>query len=77
MLTVDGRALHAFLQAGSRFNDWIERRVAEYEFREGADFYLSVSKSGGGRTAKEYMLSLDMAKELSMVERTAKGRDHR
>lgn len=75
--TVDGRSLHAFLQAGTDFKDWIARRIADYGFAEGADFGSFLGESIGGRPPKEYTLSLDMAKELAMVERTPKGKEAR
>lgn len=74
---VDARTLHAFLEAKVRFNDWISRRVSEYDFQEGQDFYSKLSKSNGGRHRREYHITLDMAKELSMVERNEKGRQAR
>lgn len=76
--TVNARDLHAFLEIGTSFKDWIARRVADYGFEEGEDFCSFLSKTpNGGRPSKEYALSLDMAKELSMVERNEKGRQAR
>jgi len=75
--TCNARDLHAFLQVQTQFKDWIARRIEEYEFEEGKDFCSILSESTGGRPAKEYALSLDMAKELSMVERTEKGKQAR
>lgn len=76
--TVNARDLHAFLEVKARFNDWVARRIAEYGFAEGQDFYSELSKTpNGGRSSKEYHLSLDMAKELSMVERNEKGKQAR
>ncbi len=75
--TVDGRALHTFLEVQSHFRDWINNRIEEYGFEEGKDFRSFFSESTGGRPSKEYCLALDMAKELSMVERTAKGKQAR
>lgn len=76
--TCNARELHAFLEVEARFNDWITRRIEEYGFVEGKDFYSFLSKTpSGGRPAKEYALTLDMAKELSMVERNEKGKQAR
>ena len=71
---VNARELHQFLEVKSRFGDWIKNRINEYGFVENQDF-VSVSKNleNGGRTI-EYAISLDMAKELSMVERNEKGK---
>lgn len=77
MQTVDARDLHAFLGVGTAFRDWIARRVNEYGFEDGTDFCSYLSESIGGRPAKEYALSLDMAKELSMVENNDRGHEVR
>ncbi|UDL03982.1 antA/AntB antirepressor family protein [Marinobacter sp. CA1] len=74
---VDARALHRFLEVDARFNDWISRRIAEYGFSAGEDFYSELSKSTGGRRRREFCVTLDMAKELSMVERNDRGRQAR
>ena len=58
--TVNARDLHEFLKVEGRFNDWIVRRIEEYDFEDGKDFYSILSKSSGGRPAKDYHLSLDM-----------------
>lgn len=75
--TVNARDLHAFLEVDSLFKDWIARRIQDYDFQEGKDFCSFLSESSGGRPPKEYALTLDMAKELSMVERNAKGKEAR
>ncbi len=75
--TVDARELHAFLEVKTSFNDWITRRIQDYDFEEEKDFSLFLSKSDGGRPTKEYAISLDMAKELAMVERNEKGKQAR
>ncbi|WP_421239148.1 antA/AntB antirepressor family protein [Aeromonas enteropelogenes] len=75
--TVNARELHAFLTVGRDFSNWIKNRIAEYGFIDGLD-YVVFAKSGenplGGRPQKEYALSLNMAKELAMVERNDEGR---
>lgn len=78
--TTDARNLHGFLDVGRVFAAWIQDRIAEYKFVEGRDFVV-ISESGnnykGGRPSKEYAVTLEMAKELAMVERTDKGREAR
>ena len=77
---VNARELHTWLEVNTRFNDWIERRIKEYGFIEGQDFCYSnlSSKEGrGGHNAIEYFITIDMAKELAMVERTDKGKEAR
>lgn len=71
---VNARELHAFLQVQTAFKDWINRRISEYGFSDGVDFCSFLSQSTGGRPAIEYAISLDMAKELSMVERNEQGK---
>ena len=75
--TVNARELHAFLEVQTRFNDWIKNRIEQYDFVENQDF-TTVSKNleNGGRSI-EYHITLDMAKELAMVERTEKGKQAR
>ena len=73
--TVNARNLHAFLEVGTAFKDWIARRIADYDFVDGADFCSFLSETpSGGRPARDYYISLDMAKELSMVERNEQGK---
>lgn len=81
---VDARFLHAYLQSQYHFTDWINTRLQKYGFEQGADYELIASenpeakKSGrGGHNKKDYRLTLDMAKELSMVENNERGRDAR
>ena len=78
--TVNARDLHAFLKVGKVFAAWIKERVEEYGFIEGQDFIV-FSGSGknpkGGRPTTEYHCTLDMGKELSMVERNDRGKQAR
>lgn len=78
--TTSARELHAFLDVGKVFAAWIQERIEQYGFTEGQDFAV-FSDSGnnplGGRPSKEYHITLDMAKELAMVERNAKGKQAR
>ncbi|MFT4347728.1 antA/AntB antirepressor family protein, partial [Bartonella ancashensis] len=78
--TVNARELHAFLEVGRDFTNWIKNRIKKYSFIENRD-YIVFANFGenlqGGRPSKDYALTLDMAKELSMVERNEKGRQAR
>jgi phage anti-repressor protein len=77
---VNAKELHSFLKVGKRYTTWISGRINQYNFKENQDFIISPNSgrnSGRGRPSKEYIISLDMAKELSMVERTDKGREAR
>lgn len=69
---IDARALHGWLGPKQRFNDWVRERLSQYAFEEGADFYCFSSKTGG-RPRTDYFLTINMAKELAMVERTPIG----
>ena len=81
---VDARVLHQFLGVRRDFTTWIKGRIDEFEFEMGVDFVSFDSPNpgnqvthGGDRKSKSYFLTIDMAKELAMVERTAKGRQAR
>jgi phage anti-repressor protein len=78
---VSARELHQFLEVGKDFSNWIKSRIAEYGFVENEDFSLLANfgeqNQRGGHNRKEYALSLDMAKELAMVEKNDKGKQAR
>ena len=73
---VNARDLWKFLESKQEFANWIKDRVEKYRFVEGKDFLINFSKSLG-RPSKEYFISLDMAKELAMVENNEHGRQAR
>ena len=74
----DARKLHAQLGILTQFTDWMPRRIEEYGFVEGIDYlFFSNLRKTTGRPEHGYLLTLDMAKELCMVERTSKGREAR
>ncbi|MFS1539266.1 MAG: antA/AntB antirepressor family protein [Candidatus Phlomobacter fragariae] len=75
--TVNERDLHAFLEIKSRFNDWIKNRIKEYNFIEKLDFITPTKNLVGGGSTVDYHISLDMAKEISMIERNEKGKEAR
>lgn len=80
--TVDARELHQYLAVGKDFSTWIKDRIRQYEFSEGLDYVtaenLRSPKSGSAKARPQilidYHLTLDMAKELAMVERNDRGR---
>lgn len=75
MYWVDARLLHIALGSGTRFSDWITRRLADTLATEGEDFYSELSKTPeGGRPATQYHLSVDLAKEVAMLDRTERGK---
>ncbi|WP_201829566.1 antA/AntB antirepressor family protein [Microvirga zambiensis] len=80
--TVNARDLHRFLEVGRDYTTWIKDRIASYGFEQDVDFVVieAAPQNGGAgnRGVKtEYFLSLDMGKELGMVERNEKGRQIR
>lgn len=75
--TVNARELHEFLENGDKFATWIVDRINQFGFLENQDFVTFSENSEKGRPRKEYALSLDMAKELCMVERNEKGKQAR
>ena len=73
---VSGRDLHAFLGLGRDYTTWFKSMV-EYGFTEGEDFTPVRVESSGGRPGADHVLTLDMAKELAMIQRTDKGKQAR
>ncbi|WP_375707640.1 antA/AntB antirepressor family protein [Bartonella sp. AA1HLJMS] len=83
--TVNARDLHAFLEAKRDFSNWIKDRITRYNFIEGQDFVKTqdlrspnlASAKSRAVIAINYYLTLDRAKELSMLENNQKGRKAR
>jgi phage anti-repressor protein len=77
--TIDARSLHLWLGVETRFNDWFSRRINEYGFTQNVDFtVLKIEYSEKTRKdSSAVLLSVSMAKELSMVERSEKGKEAR
>ncbi len=74
---VMGRDLHAFLEVRDNYTDWMKRMVA-YGFSAGQDFSeISDKPKGAGRPRTDHIVTLDMAKEISMIQRTDKGKQAR
>lgn len=74
--TVLGRDLHEMLEVKSKYADWIKNMI-EYGFTENTDFItLSKNLENGGRV-KDHQLTIEMAKELCMIQRTEKGKQAR
>ena len=81
--SVSGRDLHEFLGVTTRYNDWFPRMV-EYGFTEGKDFNLlkneQVRFEGKREVTRElidHLLTIDMAKEIAMLQRTDRGKQAR
>lgn len=74
--TVSARELHEKLNIETPFKKWIDR-MCEYGFEDGKDFWTKMSESTGGRPSTEYDLTIDMAKQICMIQRTPEGRECR
>ena len=75
---VSARELHDFLGIGVHFSTWM-KRMCEYGFEEDIDFSILKSGNPNGGIAKidDYIITIDMAKEISMIQRTEKGKQAR
>lgn len=77
---VNLRDLHQFLEVKRDFTNWA-KQMFEYGFIEGQDYVEVFAKNGenssGGRQQRNYAVTLDMAKEVSMIQRTEKGKQAR
>lgn len=76
----NARDLHTFLGVRRDFSTWIKERIAEYGFTEGEDYSPVLGNRSDGRSGKprtDYHLTLDMAKELAMIENNDQGRQAR
>jgi len=76
---VSGRELHEFLEIRTKYKDWF-RRMVEYGFEEEIDFIRVAQKRATNNlknpvtTVIDHAISIDMAKEISMIQRTEKGK---
>ena len=79
---VSGRELHEFLEIKTKYKDWFPRMV-EYGFEEEIDFIRVAQKRATNNlknpvtTVIDHAISIDMAKEISMIQRTEKGKTAR
>ncbi|MDZ5578625.1 antA/AntB antirepressor family protein [Enterococcus cecorum] len=80
---VSGRELHEFLEVGTKYTQWFDE-MTKYGFVENVDYStlneLSEKKEGSRfvkRTIINHAMTLDMAKEISMIQRTEKGKQAR
>ena len=87
---VNARELYQWLGVGRDFSNWIKDRIKKYDFVENLDYFIAFAKFGDGLSAqskgkiidaktgkilpKEYVVSVDMAKELAMVENSEIGK---
>lgn len=77
---VSARELHAFLESKQEFANWIKSRIEKYGLVENQDYEVFdsfIKNPSGGRPLIEYALTVDAAKELSMVEGNERGKQAR
>ncbi|APA57659.1 phage antirepressor Ant [Campylobacter coli] len=74
--SVNAREIYKYIKITSNFAEWINRRINHYNFIENQDYIIELVYTKG-RPRKEYYVTLDMAKELCMVENNEKGRQAR
>ena len=77
---VNARELHAFLGVGKDFSSWIKKQIERCDLIEYQDFEVFTQKGEnlqGGRPTSEYALSLDAAKEISMMSQCERGKQAR
>jgi len=87
---VNARELHEWLKVGKFFANWIKDRIEKYDFVENIDYFITVANFGNGvktradgllidiKTGqvmpKDYILTIDMAKEIAMLENNDLGK---
>lgn len=78
---ISGRELYQFLEIGTRYNDWIKRLIDRYNFIENEDFITITQKRVTAQNNKiefeNHLMIMSMAKEISMIVNTDKGREAR
>lgn len=76
--TVSARELHEKLHIGTKFTTWFER-MKEYGFSEGKEFFpkLGETSEQGGRPQTDFEISVDMAKQICMIQRSPEGKQIR
>ena len=77
-IRISGRQLHMALEVRSHYKDWFPR-MCEYGFTEGKEFRSILSKisEGAGRPQVDHLMTLSMAKEIAMLQRTERGKEVR
>lgn len=75
-IRISGHQLHMALDVDTPYRKWFPR-MCEYGFSEGKDFRTNLSESTGGRPSTDHLMTLSMAKEIAMLQRTDKGKEVR
>ncbi|HAN0617629.1 TPA: antA/AntB antirepressor family protein [Campylobacter coli] len=74
--SANAREIFQFLNSEQEYSNWIKNRISHYNFIKNQDYIIELVYTKG-RPRKEYYVTLDMAKELCMVENNEKGRQAR
>ncbi|EAI5466756.1 phage antirepressor Ant [Campylobacter lari] len=74
--SANAREIFYYLNSLQDYSNWIKNRISHYNFIENQDYIIELVYTKG-RPRKEYYITLDMAKELCMVENNEKGRQAR
>ena len=76
-ITVSARDLYEFLELTERFSAWF-KRMLRYEFEEGTDYLgCKIFNTLAKQDLQDYQLTVEMAKEISMIQRNEKGKQAR
>lgn len=78
-ITLSARELHEFLEIKTEFAKWMHR-MCEYGFSKDVDYRVIVKNDEnplGGRPSTDYEITIDMAKEIAMIQRNEKGKQAR
>lgn len=74
--SVNARDIHTFLEVKTPFSMWIQRAIEKFGFVENDDFTINTFVNGKA-TQNDYIVLVDMAKELAMLENNPKGKEVR
>ncbi|MDA3909015.1 MAG: antA/AntB antirepressor family protein, partial [Sulfurimonas sp.] len=70
--STNARDIHTYLEVNTPFPTWIKRAVERYDFVEDEDYVSFITDSKSGK--RDFVVSMDMAKELCMLENNLIGK---
>lgn len=75
---VSARELYKFLEITERFQQWIDKKIEKYNFKENKDYIgCKFFNTLANQELQDYLLKIPMAKELAMLQNNAKGKEAR
>lgn len=74
---VNAKDIYAFVEVKTPFHKWVKRCIDYSDAKENKDFWTVLSESTGGRPEKEYLFTVDAAKEMCIVSHTSKAKELR